>query len=190
MPGFCRGIACLCTIACVNSLGSIVLMSFSRYVSICHHNLYNTIKKNRLLNDVFLSLFDRSIVNSPEFCWNRRSFVQSSEFGVYLGSIDYLLLHSILHSDFCLETVTCHRDILRHNFFLKFRGSKRIVNATSHAQQKRPLYLAKTLFLIYTAFVLCWIPYAILMVADREDSFPLEIHVIITTFANLHPSFN
>ena len=75
-------------------------------------------------------------------------------------------------------------------FFLKFRGSKRIVNATSHAQQKRPLYLAKTLFLIYTAFVLCWIPYAVLMVADREDSFPLEIHVIITTFANLHPSFN
>lgn len=29
VPGFCRALACMCTISCVNSLGSIVLMSSS-----------------------------------------------------------------------------------------------------------------------------------------------------------------
>lgn len=60
--------------------------------------------------------------------------------------------------------------------------------ATGH--NKRQMYLAKSLFLIYAAFAICWIPYAILMVADRDDSFPYEIHVIITTLAHLHPSLN
>lgn len=35
----------MCTIACVNSLGSITLMSFNRYIFICHHKHYNTIFK-------------------------------------------------------------------------------------------------------------------------------------------------
>jgi melatonin receptor type 1B len=52
------------------------------------------------------------------------------------------------------------------------------------------MYLARTLFMIYAAFAICWIPYAIIMAADRYDTFPYEVHVMITTFAHLHPSFN
>ena len=50
--------------------------------------------------------------------------------------------------------------------------------------------LGKTFILIYAVFVTCWIPYALLIVLDLEDSFPHEVHLFITIFAHLHPSIN
>ena len=52
------------------------------------------------------------------------------------------------------------------------------------------LDVAKTLFFIYAVFVTCWAPYALIMVIDVNDKFSHEAHVLITTFAHLHPSVN
>ena len=191
VPEFCRGIACLCTISCVNSLGSIVLMSFSRYVSICHHNLYNKIFKKSTcfvmcfcLYLIGLLLILLNFVEIGDHSFNRKSLECIWD---RLATYYYTVFFTVIF----VWTPLLVTAIFYVTILLKFRGSsKRIANATSHAQQKRPLYLAKTLFLIYTAFALCWILYAILQVADHDDSFPLEIHDIITTFAHLHPSFN
>ena len=58
----------------------------------------------------------------------------------------------------------------------------------SHHRQK--VQLAKTLFLIYAAFMTCWVPYALLIVIDSEDQFPHQVHMLSTVFAHLHPSLN
>lgn len=191
VPGFCRALACMCTISCVNSLGSIVLMSSSRYVSICHHNLYKRIFKRSTCFVMCLSLnliglllillnlagigdhsFDRK---SLECIWDRMTtYYYTVSFTVIFVWVPVIVTGIF----YCL-------------IFIKFRAStKRISHSTSTEHNKRPMYLAKSLFLIYTAFVICWIPYAILVVADRNDSFSYEIHVLITTLAHLHPSFN
>ena len=171
VPEFFRGIACLCTISCVKSLGSIVLMSFSRYVSICHHHLYNKIFKKSTcfvmcfcLYMIGLLLVLLNFVGIGDHSFNRKS---SECIRDRLTTYYYTVFFTV----FFVWTQFLVTRIFYVTIFLKFRGSsKRIPNATSHAQEKRPLYLAKTLFLIYTAFALCWILYAVLMVADCGDS--------------------
>lgn len=43
VPGLCEAVAYMCTVSCIVSLGSITLMSFSRFVFICHYKYYETI---------------------------------------------------------------------------------------------------------------------------------------------------
>ncbi|CAG2253014.1 unnamed protein product [Mytilus edulis] len=54
----------------------------------------------------------------------------------------------------------------------------------------RSLRLAKTIFIAYAIFSTCWMPFATLLVADSDDTFPHEVHLFITVFAHLHPSIN
>ncbi|XP_046568485.1 melatonin receptor type 1B-B-like [Haliotis rubra] len=62
---------------------------------------------------------------------------------------------------------------------------------TEKAAGLKPSYkLAKTLFIIYLVFSVCWIPYALLIVLDSRDTFQHELHVCIVVFAHLHPSIN
>lgn len=191
VPVLCKGMGYLCTVSCVNSLGSIVLMSSSRYVSICHHSLYKKIFNKGTciamcsglyLTGLLLVLLNLAGIGDHSFnrkslecIWDRtHTYSYTLSFTIFLVWIPLLMAGSFYVS-----------------IFLKFRASSRkIANATSSSHHRKPMYLARTLFLIYAAFALCWIPYAILMAADRKDTFPYEIHVMITTFAHLHPSFN
>lgn len=57
VPCFCHAIACLCKISCLNSLGSIVLIIYSRYISICYYNLYKRILKKTTCLAMWVSLY-------------------------------------------------------------------------------------------------------------------------------------
>lgn len=191
VPGFCRAIACMCTISCVNSLGSIVLMSSSRYISICHHNLYKRIFKRSTclamcvtLYLIGLLLILLNLAGIGDHSFNRKSLECIwDRMTTYYYTVSFTAIF--------VWVPLIVTGVFYCQIFITFRASaKRISHSTSTEHNKRPMYLAKSLFLIYAAFAICWIPYAILMVADRNDTFPYEIHVLITTFAHLHPSFN
>ncbi|XP_060073462.1 melatonin receptor type 1B-B-like [Ylistrum balloti] len=55
---------------------------------------------------------------------------------------------------------------------------------------RKSLHLARTIFVVYAVFSVCWIPFAILMVVDTHNTFSHAIHLFITVFAHLHPSLN
>ena len=46
---------------------------------------------------------------------------------------------------------------------------------TKNKQLDQSLKLAKTLFIIFSFFVFCWIPYALIVVIDIKDEAPLEV---------------
>ena len=97
----------------------------------------------------------------------------------------------------CLVIGFCYLMLYRY-----VRKHRKVVPLSQHqnrrkfaSQQTAPtrnmqLDVAKTLFLIYAAFVMFWAPYAVIMVIDANDTFSHEAHVVITTFAHLHPSVN
>ncbi|CAC5384942.1 ADRA2A [Mytilus coruscus] len=70
------------------------------------------------------------------------------------------------------------------------RSREKTKTASSRRTSSYSIELAKTLCIIYVIFAACWIPYALLIVLDRDDSFPHEVHVYITVWAHLHPSIN
>lgn len=78
------------------------------------------------------------------------------------------------------------------SLFLHVRRKRKIImnKEVSNQSKSKPLQLAKTIFIVYAIFSLCWIPFAILYVADVNDTFSREVHLGITVFAHMHPSIN
>ncbi|XP_045167034.2 melatonin receptor type 1B-A-like [Mercenaria mercenaria] len=193
IPGLCQTIASLCTVSCVTSLMTIGLMSVNRYVFICAHEKYDRIFTKLNCIGMCISLyfvggllvllnaadigdhgFDRK---SLECIWDRMATYPYT----VIFSVTLVWIPSIIIG-------VCYLKI-----YLYVRAhSKRVADQVqSHSVQPlNSLHLAKTLFLIYAVFITCWVPYALLIVIDADDSFAHELHLYITLFAHLHPSLN
>lgn len=63
-------------------------------------------------------------------------------------------------------------------------------NQSNQSGGNKSLALAKTIFIVYAIFSLCWIPFAVLWVADVNNTISMEVHLVITVFAHMHPSIN
>lgn len=70
------------------------------------------------------------------------------------------------------------------------RSTQRMKEVTHASRNRKSIRLARTLFIIYAVFSLCWIPYALIIVIDKHDTFPYEPHLILTAIGHLHPSIN
>lgn len=191
-PGLCQFIAYGCTMSCVNSLGTIALMSFNRYIFICHHQYYEKIFKKPTCILMCISLycvglllvllnlagvgdhsFDRK---SLECIWDR------------MATYYYTVVFSV--TLVWIPVVVTGFSYL--NIYITVRKSTKRMKKHQVREQpsKSSISLARTLFIIYAVFATCWIPYALIIVVDRNDTFPYEAHLYVTVFAHLHPSIN
>ena len=75
-------------------------------------------------------------------------------------------------------------------FLSVHRPQQKIKYAISRRTSSYSSGLARTLFIIYVVFSTCWIPYALLIVLDTNDTFSHEVHLYITVWAHVHPSLN
>lgn len=55
---------------------------------------------------------------------------------------------------------------------------------------KSEIKLAKTLFIIFIVFVICWAPYALICLVDRADNMPKEAYTIAILFAHSSSTLN
>ena len=200
VPKLCQVIASMCTISCVTSLMTISLMSLNRYVFICKQEYYGKVFTQRnsiimcmsvyciglvlvLLNQAGIGdhSFDRK---SLECIWDRMAtYAYTVVFSVTLVWIPSLVIG------------ICYLKVF---LFVRNHSKKmdEIGNRKSGTKRKPStrrnlrLQVFKTMFIIYIVFVSCWAPYALIMIIDAHNTFPYELHVIITVFAHLHPSVN
>lgn len=190
-PIFCDIIAVMCLGACVVALLCIGGVSFNRYFFICHNEFYSRIfgmRKNIALCGCFWVV--AALVTSPtllgwtdiiydhkalECMWDRRL---SPSFTIFFSSIVILTIIVIL--------------ISYMRIFLFFRNSKRRVAVTnaSNSSNNSTMRLARSLFCIFIAFVVCWSPYAVLMLSDFEDRCPQVVNLYIIMFAHMHSTLN
>lgn len=189
----CQTIASICTISCVTSLMTIVLMSINRYYHICLHEKYERIFTTSncicmcvsvyfiggtlvLLNaaDIGDHGFDRK---SLECIWDRMATYSYTV--VYAATLVWIpsLIVGVLYLKIFLF-VRAHRKRLREQ------------TSSSNTNALGNFRLAKTLFVIYAVFITCWVPYASLIIIDVHNTYPNTLHLYITMFAHLHPSLN
>lgn len=181
----------MCTVSCIVSLGSITLMSFSRFVFICHYKYYETIfrKGTCVAMCVGLYLIGISLILLNLAGIGGHSFDRKSLVCIWDRMATYY--YTVTFSVVLVWIPVLFTGLFYICIYSTFRKNCRVVtDMTSHNLQRKSIGFARTLFLIYAVFTICWVPYAVIIVADRNDSFPHEPHLIITTFAHLHPSLN
>ncbi len=55
---------------------------------------------------------------------------------------------------------------------------------------KSEIRLAKTLFIIFVAFVICWTPYGVIVLFDKKDTLSKELYTISVLFAHTSSTLN
>lgn len=199
VPKLCQIIANLCTISCVTSLMTIATMSFNRYIYVCRSDYYHIIfsKQNSIIICCFLYCIGLILVLLNQAGIGDHTFDRKSLECIWdrMATFSYTVVFSVtLVWIPCLIIGVCY---LKLYLFVR-RHKKKVNNHRSGITNlvvptipsKPQPQLGKTFVLIYAVFVICWAPYALLIVLDLEDSFPHEIHLYITMFAHLHPSIN
>ncbi|XP_063432392.1 melatonin receptor type 1B-A-like [Mytilus trossulus] len=191
-PILCDIIGKMCTVSCIVSLGSITLLSFNRYILICHNSHYEKIFTRRSCIIMCLSLYVVGMImvllnyagigghgfddKSLECIWDR------------MATYSYTVVFSV-----CLVWIPLIVVGISYlKLFLFVRHTRKQITSRGNAPviDNKSLRLAKTIFIVYAVFSICWIPFAILLVADSNDTFSHEVHLCITVFAHFHPSIN
>ncbi|XP_046568437.1 melatonin receptor type 1B-B-like [Haliotis rubra] len=199
IPGLCRVIGSLCTMSCVASLMTIAAMSCNRYVFIVHHSHYKSIFSTRncviycvLFYCVGMSLVLLNLADIGDHSFDHKSLECIWE---RMATYPYTVVFSVVMVwiPICITGLS-YMCMYRHVRSVRLRvHNVRAAHPgpTEKAADLKPSFkLAKTLFIIYLVFSVCWIPYALLIVLDSRDTFQHELHVCIVVFAHLHPSIN
>lgn len=183
----------MCTVSCVTSLVTIGILSINRYLCICEHAKYERIftKYNCICMCITPYFLGGLLVllnavdagdhgldrNSLECIWDRMvTYPYTVVFSVTLVWIPAVVI------------AACYLKI-----YVYVRAHRNRMREQDHGGNSRAfkrLNLAKSFFIIYTVFIACWAPYALLIVLDPHDTYPHEIHTYVTMFAHLHPSLN
>ena len=64
------------------------------------------------------------------------------------------------------------------------------VTQSAQSWRNSEMRLAKTLFIIFVVFLICWSPYAVVVLIDRYDEWDKIVYVIIIQMAHTNSSLN
>lgn len=191
--------------ACVAALFSLGAISFFQCLSICYPEIYAQVfspKLNIVLCFIFWVI--GALISLPPLVgWTYIIFDEK-----YLECI-FNRLHSESYTSFYSGVVVATPLFIISFSYMKIfkhvRASKKRIDQMKASQgtagsggnkgdkgssSSQSLRLARTLVGIFLVFVICWGPFAILIVVDREDRGHMALHLYILLLAHMHASLN
>ena len=106
------------------------------------------------------------------------------------ASLSYTMLVSVvlIMGSLCLMGF-CHFRIFLHIHKSRTKVSAHrtmVGTATANRVWAGNMKSTRSLCLVFVVFVICWLPYAIAVVADVGDTFPVAVHLYLTLLAHMH----
>ena len=195
-PLLCDAAATICVGACVNSLLSIGGISFNRCIHICHTKIYHSISglRTNICICVMFWVFGFGVSLPGLFGWTDNIYDHKMLECVWdrTRSLSYTIFFSTV-AVFTPILIIATSYIKIVTFVV---ASKKKVAKICHNQEyisksrTASLKVAKSLFIIFAIFVICWAPYASVVLIDFQDQAPLEVHLYILLLAHIHATLN
>ena len=202
-PALCDIVASFCLGSCVTALFSIGGVSFHQCLHICYPDLYNKVFSPKINVGLCFVFWGVGVLMAlpPLVGWTHNLYDPK-----YLECF-FNRLHDISYTVFFTVVVVFTPVMIISVSFIKifmhFRASKKRLAQAEAAKggsgggggggskgSDGQVRLARTLFIIFGVFVLCWAPIALLIVADFVDRAPMEVHLYILLLAHMHSSAN
>ncbi|XP_046363962.1 melatonin receptor type 1B-A-like [Haliotis rufescens] len=194
---FCQFIATACLTACFCAFLSLTLVSINRYTFVCHRDIYDKIYTRTAC--VVMCIFAWVIAFLFEFPnhvgWGGHVFDEKNHQCIWdrTASFSYTMVVSVgligsplLLMCLCYILIFCHIYRTKVNIYrIDTDDPERMKKAW-----KETLRTSRTLFVVFSVFVVCWTPYAIVIALDVKDKMSMEVHLFATLLAHLHSSSN
>ena len=200
-PALCEFVAWLCLVSCFTSLLTIGSIAVNRYVYICKNHLHKKIYTARNTILMCVALWVVAVLGEmPNFLgWGDHGYDPKTLSCVYDRKADYsyTLFFVIVGVAFPISiTSICYALICRH--ILNSQPTVKLLLAVGdmagarkdRALQKQVRQQVITFFTCFVVFVLCWAPYALVVIIDYRDTFPLEVHLYAVLLAHNNSSVN
>ncbi|OQV23673.1 putative Melatonin receptor type 1B-B [Hypsibius exemplaris] len=209
----CQIIGSVCAPVCMSSMWNLCLISLNRYVRICHQHVYHRIytAEHTFLMCASVWLFCYAALIPTHTGWSRIVF--DPDF--YLCTADLINFYSYALCYIAVGVFIPLTGVLfgYAKIFQKVRQSKiqvrrhrygqfqAIVNIpdelpkTKYIRKMSPvsredLMLVKTLFMAFIVFSVCWLPFAILVVAGHPIGVPKWVYVVAMVMAHGNSAMN
>lgn len=137
-----------------------------------------------------------ALMDLPNFVgWSRHSYDMKGMVCTYDRTADYGYTLFFIVLVIAFPVVVVAMSYLR--IFLYVRRQKNRIAAiatisseASKKLKKSDIQLMKTMFTIFVVFLICWSPYAVTVLADYHDNFPMEVHSSVLMLAHVNSSVN
>ncbi|KAH3819149.1 melatonin receptor type 1B-like [Dreissena polymorpha] len=187
IPGLCVVVASICTVTCVSSLTTIMVMSINRYVYICAPK-YRKIFTNRtsILYCLAMYVLGSFLCILNVFGIGGHGFDTQGKICIWdrMASHPYTIVFSVVLV--WIPAIITGIIFLRVYFFVRARSR---ANTDRVCIKSSYISVAKSFIIIYLVFIICWAPYATVIALEYDNSYPEDLHVFVTVFAHLHPCF-
>ncbi|XP_002737677.1 melatonin receptor type 1B-B-like [Saccoglossus kowalevskii] len=184
----CAFVGSFCLICCSCSLWNIMAVGINRYIYICKSHLYRKIytvpTTLAMAAAVWLSCF---LLDFPNFVgwgdhgYDAKTMVCSYSRTASLSWLLFFVISAVLVPACIILYCYISVYLLVRNHGLTFTGG---FQRNTVRLKKKDIQLMKTLFAIFLVFITCWVPYAIVVVADVNDTWPHYIHITVWIMAH------
>ncbi|KAL5004137.1 hypothetical protein ScPMuIL_017593 [Solemya velum] len=201
-PLLCHVVACICLASCTCSMWNIAAVAINRYVFLCKPQLYPVLFTWRKTLSYCLLLwlvcFALEVPNMTG--WGGHTFDLKTMACSYdrLANITYT--YTFCAVGILLPIIAVFISYLKIFIYARrtrkelkrISGSKCLIYGKSKYKSRRQeeLQLARTLFCVCIIFLICWTPYATVVVLDYDDRWSKIVYVVVIQMAHTNSSVN
>ena len=204
-PWLCEVIASLCLTVCVCAFLSLSTIALNRYCYICHVKVYQMCfgRRRNIIWCIACWIGGFAVDLSKTIGWGDRYFDQKSmqciwnrkvseSYTMFLGFGVMAVPLILMVVAYILIFYRVYRSRLQ---LLKFRSPSGSAPSAARGKVSKQeitkiVRQCRSVFLITTAFIVCWAPYICVILIDIEDQLPLWVHLWVTFLAHLHSVLN
>ncbi|XP_019642581.1 PREDICTED: melatonin receptor type 1B-A-like [Branchiostoma belcheri] len=197
-PLVCELVGVVCVTSCICSLVSVTNVGINRLLFVVkpdwHASVY-TVPKTLVIvaaSWVYSFLFDLPLLLG----WGKHSYDIKTMGCTYdrTDTFSYTLFLVIAGIGLPLVVVVCsYSKIFYHVHQSKMRVAVHLANPKGNMNNNvnyEEIRLIKTLLVVCVVFYLCWLPHAVVALADFDDHWPQSVHFLATVAAHGSSSIN
>lgn len=197
----CHLVSTICVMSCASSMITLSAIALNRYIFVCKNKYYDTIYTSRttplMCIGIYLIVF---LTDLPNFLgWGGHTYdfkTMGCSFD-RLASLSYTLFLSItIYWIPFILVMFCYIAI-----YLYVRKTRKLLKTTLdkssssndlllEARRQENIRMVRTFFIVVVCFLLCWTPYDLLILVDRNDSAPKLLYVILLAIGHSNSSLN
>ncbi|XP_077977559.1 melatonin receptor type 1B-B-like [Glandiceps talaboti] len=184
----CIFVGSFCLICCICSLWNIMMVSINRYIYICksdhYRKIYTVPNALAMAIGVWVICF---LIDFPNFVgWGDHGYDGKTMVCSYSRTASFSWIMFFIFSAVGLPLCVILGCYLRVYLFVRRHATKIAggFKTKNWKIRRKDIQLMKTLFAIFIVFSLCWIPYALVVAIDYNDTFPQTVHMVFWIMAH------
>ncbi|KAK2149430.1 hypothetical protein LSH36_453g02028 [Paralvinella palmiformis] len=189
----CKMLGSVCVVVCIGSLLNIGAISINRYTFIVHNATYGKIytKFSTAMMCIVVWMLAYLIDMPAHLRWSDHGFDMKTDKCLWDRTKNwyYTVFAIVVGIMFPLSVIVFFYSMI----FRHINAAKKRLTANSKGDGTS-LYAAmkqaKMMFIIFVCFSSCWMPYSLLLLLDRYDSYPVWAHLSCSMIAHMHASIN